>query len=479
MTPNARYLIVSDIHLTEVLEPVRGWMYYKGPELVVDGDLDALVRQFVTEGADDAALTLVLNGDIFDFDLVTTVPEPELWPVSRAERRYGLYPTPAKSAWKLAHMLAAHPGFVATLGRFVAAGHRVVYVLGNHDRELAFPEVQAVLRAAVAAAAGGATDADDCVRFEPWCLHEPGALWVEHGNQYDDWSSFHDLVAPAESVAVGAPMELPMGNLSCRYLINRIGTFNPHSEDFIRSGPAYVAHWLRYYAFSRHSLMLSWLWGSVLIVLTMLRGRRRAKRAPHVQRAHLVANGVAQGLTPEQVERLAAGFSRPVSEQLWRLVRELWLDRLALMALMVGGTIALALTPIPLWVKLMVPLTAFPLAWFLWDGVFSASIFDYVTRLPIAARRIAEVTGVPVVVMGHTHQPGVTPLDRGRTLANSGTWAPVGAGIDGEPLTPGKQNYVVVEVGAGAPIVRVGAWMAPESEAVGAALPVVGPVLAG
>jgi UDP-2,3-diacylglucosamine pyrophosphatase LpxH len=301
---------------------------------------------------------------------------------------------------------------------------------------------------------------------------------VEHGNQYDDWSSFHDLVAPAESAAAGAPMALPMGNLSCRYLINRIGTFNPHSEDFIRSGPAYVAHWLRYYAFSRHSLMLSWLWGSVLIVITMLRGRRRARHAPHLRRAHLVANGAAQGLTSEQVDRLAAGFSRPVSEQLWRLVRELWLDRLALMALMVGGTIALALTPIPLWVKLMVPLTAFPLTWFLWDGVFSASIFDYVTRLPAAARRIADVTGVAVVVMGHTHQPGVTPLDRGRTLANSGTWAPVGAGIDGEPLTPGKQNYVVVEVGAGAPVVRVGAWMTSEMEPVVVEAPEAEPALA-
>lgn len=462
---NARYLIVSDLHLTEVIEPVRGWMYYKGPELLVDHDLDGLVRRFEAESPADAALTLVLNGDVFDFDLVTTVPEPAPWPVSRAERRYGLAPTPEKSVWKLRRMLEAHPEFVATVARFVAAGHRVVYVLGNHDRELAFEPVQAVFREVVAAHAPGA-DLDAALRFEPWCLHEPGALWVEHGNQYDDWSAFHDLVRPAEREVEGAPMELPMGNLSCRYLINRIGTFNPHSEDFIRSGPAYVAHWLRYYAFSRHSLIWSWILGSFLIVLTMLGRRRRTRGGQPHRRAHLHAEGARHGLSPAQVDTLAAGFSRPVAEQLWRLLRELWLDRLALIFMMVGGTIALALTPIPLWVKLMVPLSAFPLAWFLWDGVFSGSIFDYVGRLPVAARRIADVTGAPVVVLGHTHQAGVTPLDRGRTLANSGTWAPVGAGVDGEPLTPGKQNYVVVDVSDGAAKVSVGAYMAPTPVAV-------------
>jgi len=458
---NARYLIVSDLHLTEVVEPVRGWMHYKGEELVVDGDLDGLVRRFVAESPDDVELTLVLNGDVFDFDLVTTIPEPAPWPVSRSERRYGLDPTPDKSVWKMRHMLASHPGFVATLGRFVAAGHRVVYVLGNHDRELAFAEVQAVLGEAVAEAAaahGRVVTPESCVRFEPWCFFERGELWIEHGNQYDDWSSFHDLVRPVEREVDGAPMELPMGNLSCRYLINRIGTFNPHSEDFIRSGPAYVAHWLRYYAFSRHSLIGSWILGSFLIVLTMLRVRRRTRGAAVHPREHLVADGARHGLTTEQVDHLRGGFSRPVSEQLWRLLRELWLDRLVLMALMVGGTVALALTPIPLWVKLMVPLTAFPLAWFLWDGVFSGSIFDYVARLPDVARRISDTTGARVVVMGHTHLAGVTPLDRGRTLANTGTWAPVGAGVDGEPLTPGKQNYVVVELG-GEPAVEVGAWM--------------------
>ena len=456
-----RALIVSDMHLTEVLTPVRGWMYYKKPELLVDESFDALVAEALATLAPGEAFTLVLNGDIFDFDLVTTVPKPAPWSVSSAERRYGLHPTPAKSAWKLEQMLAAHPRFVAALARVLSAGQEVVYVLGNHDRELAFPTVQARLRAAVAAAAG-IEPAAAALRFEPWCHHVPGALWVEHGNQHDDWSAFHDLVEPTASAAPEAAVELPMGNLSCRYLINRIGTFNPHDEDFIRSGPAYVAHWLRHYAFSRHSLIGAWLLGSLLIMVAMLRRDRPSRATVAARRERLRAEGARHGLTTEQVDALAARHRRPVAEQPLRLARELWLDRVLLILLMVGGTLSLALTPVPLWVKLMVPLAAFPLTWLLWNQVFSGSIFDYLRSLPAVGRHLAEVTGAPVVVMGHTHHAGLTPLDRDRVLANTGTWAPVGAGLDGEALTPGKQNFVVVAWRRGeVPSVRVGSWLAP------------------
>ncbi len=485
---HARYLVVSDIHLTEVAEPERGWMYYKRADLSPDADLAELIADFTADAAAGVALTLVLNGDIFDFDLVTSVPEPAPWKVRRAERRYGLDATPAKSAWKMERMVADHPTFIAALGRFVAAGHRVVYILGNHDRELVFPQVQRVLSESVAASAaerGRAVDPADVVRYEPWALHEPGAVWIEHGQQYDDWSAFADVIDPVESEAEGAQLALPMGNLSCRFLINRIGTFNPHDEDFIRSGFAYVVHWLRYYALSRHNLILSWLWGSVLIVLGVLRARRLGRRRPAAARAErLRAAGARQGLSAAQVDRLRAGFTRPVSEQLPRLLRELWMDRLLLIALMTGGTIALALAPIPLWVQLMVPLTAFPLLWFLWDGLFTGSIFDFVGRLPAAARNIADTTGVPVVVFGHTHDARLTALDRGRTLANSGTWAPVGAGLEGDkPLTPGKRNYVLITVAPddAAPRVELGSWMppAPTAGATAAAISQVAPACSG
>jgi len=47
----------------------------------------------------------VLNGDIFDFDLVTSVPKDPPWPVSFSSGASACSPPPPKSAWKLSRML--------------------------------------------------------------------------------------------------------------------------------------------------------------------------------------------------------------------------------------------------------------------------------------------------------------------------------------------------------------------------------------
>ena len=195
-----RYLVVSDLHLCDVEDHADGWKRYKSAAFVFDGQIAALVETFRTAG--DGEPTLVLNGDIFDFDLVAAVPDDPPFPVSRAERWRGLDATAEKSVWKLERVLAHHPRFVATLAQFAAHGHRIVYVLGNHDRELHFPEVRAALERAVRAAAGleGAEPARPLIQIEEWFYYVSGELYAEHGQQYDYYSSFRHLLAPVVEV---------------------------------------------------------------------------------------------------------------------------------------------------------------------------------------------------------------------------------------------------------------------------------------
>jgi len=68
--------------------------------------------------------------------------------MTETERHYGLHATEEKSAWKLSHIPRAAPALIEALASFLAGGHRVVYVLGNHDREFHFPAVQRSCRAA-------------------------------------------------------------------------------------------------------------------------------------------------------------------------------------------------------------------------------------------------------------------------------------------------------------------------------------------
>ena len=137
-----RYLVVSDLHLCDVEEHADGWKAYKSGLHRFDPEFERLVLRALDGLPPGATFTLLLNGDILDFDLVCAVPDDPPWPVSRSERLSGMDPTGPKSAWKCQRVLDHHPVFVQTLARVLCRGHEVVVVMGNHDREFHFDEVR-------------------------------------------------------------------------------------------------------------------------------------------------------------------------------------------------------------------------------------------------------------------------------------------------------------------------------------------------
>ena len=70
--------IVSDMHLTEAHEPDETrplWMAYKRREFYIDDEFAAFLDHI--EEKSDRPVELILNGDIFDFDAVTKLPDEE------------------------------------------------------------------------------------------------------------------------------------------------------------------------------------------------------------------------------------------------------------------------------------------------------------------------------------------------------------------------------------------------------------------
>ena len=457
-----RYLVVSDLHLSDVEEHADGWKSYKSSRWVFDEEFDRLVRRFVDESAPDDRSTLVLNGDIFDFDLVTAVPDRPPWPVRGFERRRGLDATAEKAAWKLERMLEHHPRFVATLAAFVAGGHELVYVLGNHDREFHFPEVQSALAGALErrAAADGRTLPREPVLFRPWFHYVPGEIYVEHGHQYDMYTTFRHHLWPTVPSRGRPAIALPMGNLSNRYLMTRMGFFNPHASDYILNLYRYFSHWLRHYAFSRRSLALNWLWGSLVVMAMLLRNKKKLHRTPPEQAARLEAAAAESGLSPEDVRALGQLQRKPITSRLFRLVRELWLDRLAIALGMCSGTLILALLPVPLWVKLMIPLSTFPLLYFIYEQLAAGeTIFTLDQEIPERARAVARTLPARIVTFGHTHKPRLIPLDESLTFVDTGTWAPIMRPRRPDELKPGYRNYLMAVFRDGRPEVEFGSWM--------------------
>ena len=444
-----RYLIVSDLHLADVEDHADGWKYFKASRYLYDEALDEVVDRFRREAAPDDQLTLVMNGDSFDFDLVVCTPDDPPWPVSGRERRLGLDPTEDKSLWKLERVLAAHRGFLEMLARFLAHGHQVVCVAGNHDPELHFDKVRDHLVQAIVAAGARLELAVDAsrFRFEPWFYYVEGDVYVEHGHQYDYYSSWRYQLTPFTTTEKPRRVALPMGNISNRRMATKMGYFNPHAADFILNVFRYADHWLRHYAFSRRSLVYHWLFGSLRVLYELLRQKRRLRQNPPDHAAALAAEAERSGLGVETMTALDELKRQPITGRVYRMVREFWIDRLVLAVLMTGGTIALALVPIPLWIKLMVPLCAFPLLYLVYEWFAHGETIYSAEREALShARQIRALLPVKVVTFGHSHVPEIVPIRPGTWYANTGTWAPIlTGGMTGE-LRPGLRNTLLLVV---------------------------------
>lgn len=460
-----RYLIVSDLHLCDVEDHADGWKAYKSSRYVWDAAFAELLARVEARG--EGPLTLVLNGDIIDFDLVSDVPESPAWPVRQTERLRGLDPSEPKSVWKLERVLSHHADFLRTLAGFVERGNDIVYVMGNHDREFHFPAVQRVLSDAIraAGAADGRVLPESVVRFEPWFFHVEGEVYCEHGQQYDHYNSFRHLLEPTIPNLHGdRVIALPMGNLSNRYLLGRMGFFNPHASDFILNLYAYIVHWLKHYAFSRHrGIFLNWFFGSLAVIWKLLEIKAQLLREPSDDPALLAAHAAHSGLTVPQLESLAELQHRPITDRFFLVIREFWIDRVIIATLMTLGTIALAVTPIPLWTKLTVPLMGFPLVYAIYEWiVHGGTIFDVEHHMPAVARAIARKLGVRVVSFGHVHKPRLVAVDRGVLYADTGTWAPIMDRTRPDCLATGYRNYLSVDFSGGPdPIVDFGSWIPP------------------
>lgn len=452
------YLLLSDVHLTQVLEsPIRGWWAYKDPRARQDMELVALLEQVQAMRPRHFTRTdVIFGGDTWDFDSVYGGPEHPMLPSE------GLPPTVAGSVWKLRRLLEDHAAFVAGLARFLADGNRVIFLMGNHDRELAFEEVAEVLRGTVAAAAppGKSRAVAAAVSFEPWFVYIPGVLYAEHGQQYDSTCSYRDVLSPFVPAHRRAPRELEasMGSLMGRHVLSSLGSFNPFDDDsFLKSLSGYAKHAFEHY-WPRRRFLSIYVGRSVRVVRLLRRQRRRvlASRPDH---ASLYASyACAKHVGVDFIALLRRLGSVPISDRPRHLFHELWLDRLittALAILIVTAGILNAET----WAQGVLMLGLIPPAVFVLRAMGRGSLaLQERGRWGLVAEQISSHLQVPIVCFGHSHRPERRPLRNGGRYYNLGTWAPVADVTEQQALMRARRYLIVRHVGPGRTHVAFQRW---------------------
>ena len=442
---DGKYLVVSDLHLTDIEENPKGWKRYKSKVYSITKSFEKLLEQCTQ----NREITLVFNGDIIDFDLVVATPNIPDFKVSRNEKKRGLYPTEEKSLWKLKRVLYDQEDFFTLIASFLSKGNRLVYVIGNHDREFYFEKLQEffVEYLLEIAEKNSITFSKEQIEFYPWFYYKNGEVYIEHGNQYDYYTSFKYILKPTIKNKGVEEIALPMGNLSNRYLMSSMGYFNPHASDYILSGFAYVKHWLVNYAFTKRSLMFNWIWGSILVMIKMISTKNKLNKNAKYNNELLKKEAKRLNITTKEIDGLNNLRQLPIAYKTFRIIKEFWLDRLFIIFILIGGTIALALVPIPLWIKLMVPLSSFPLFLFIYEMITKGeTIFTIEEKIPNYAKKIVSIIDTKVVIFGHSHKPRSFPINNKSLFIDSGTWAPVYSAKDPLRLNQGLRNYIYINI---------------------------------
>ncbi len=132
------------------------------------------VTRLTASATAGVSLELVINGDIVDFLAERSSSGPVWVPFT---------PDPDDACQKLEAIVTRDQPFFDALGQFLAAGHRLTLLLGNHDIELGLPPVRAKFASLLGV--GGHTDYEFIANDEAYVI---GGALIEHGNRYDGFN---------------------------------------------------------------------------------------------------------------------------------------------------------------------------------------------------------------------------------------------------------------------------------------------------
>jgi UDP-2,3-diacylglucosamine pyrophosphatase LpxH len=464
-------IILSDVHLGNDLNDLTTDGVHRSER--VDADLASLLAHYRRTPPRGRRWRLIIAGDFIDFIGMTILPrdgdldtEP-----SEEEREHGLGNAVDHGRVKLRAVAARHRAVFQALAEFVADGHALTIVHGNHDVEFHWDGVKQELKALLVQMAldarGGdgafAADFASRIEFAPWFYYVGGVAYVEHGHQYDTLCSTEHVMAPLSPLD---PRRIArsFSDIFLRWVVRPTRGVPEYGHE--RMGAVdYVMLGVRLGFGGLVALAMRF----ALAIRELLRLRRaylsdaaKALREEHERRMAALAEATRIGV--EKLRALAALQVPPVTRSLQKIFASLLLDRLMLAVLstmaigallVVGahhawawpaaGAVALG------WLLGHRRLTLRRRAWF-------GEKLDNDETLVERAGHLARLFPAAFVVMGHTHTPAVVRVAAGATYVNVGSWHE--AEITGReaPASRAARTHLIIHPAPEGPTAAFLAW---------------------
>jgi UDP-2,3-diacylglucosamine pyrophosphatase LpxH len=427
------YLIISDLHLRGGFNNPTAGLYH------FDEEFADFLRHYRIHRDTGRPWRLIIGGDLIEFLFITGSPDPAdrmLGGVSltESELRYGPGTAVEKSRWKLDVILrSSHPQLLLAMARFIAEGNEILVLRGNHDIELAWPEVQEHFRRLIAEHHPADVSymrmkelVAARVQFPLWFWYVPGLLYAEHGSQYDPFCSTEHVTNPLVPAAP-ALLQLSIADFSIRYFANQMKLINALAAENVMSVSEYIG-WVVGRNLPLLPRIVRLYSGMVRRVLaksgTPPAAAEAQVRAEHQRR--VAAFDERFGLPPGTAAQVDAMHATPVMRRPFATARFLALDLIAVAALFVVGAIGI-LVWAPTRGGLLVALGVLAaLGLVAYVGSLRFQRVSEAAELRRTAERIAELFRVRYVAFGHSHAAGTWQLANGSTYVNVGTWVPSG-----------------------------------------------------
>ena len=427
--PSSTYhtIVVSDFHLADA-EPSHKenplWKKFRRKDYFIDQTFADFLRCMVNE-VKGAPIELVFNGDTFDFDSITALPLHRDFDISYTEKLIGVDSTQEKSLFKIGLILRDHKVLIETLSEFVKEGNHVVFVIGNHDAELYWPQVQKAIHESL----NLPENLKHHVRFCEWFYIAQGGTLIEHGHQYDPYCLILDPIYPLVKKKGEYKIRLPFGNLANRYMVNQMGLKNPHSDDsFMKSVPEFANFFIAYEMKTQPFMILTWFFGALRTLFTSINeGLYPTIKDPLTLEDRLKQIAFKANSEVSVVLALKENHAHPAVMRPLMVLRELWLDRAFLLIMIVWGcwqifTTSNVFAHVSLWWFLVPLMASLPFFLYYAHGVKSdvrKNAGKALKRAPLSAK----MANVKKVVHGHTHLEGHLFIEDIEYI-NTGTWSP-------------------------------------------------------
>jgi len=433
-------LILSDVHLGNDLNDLRP----RGPgsrerrSEQVDVDLANLLVHYARTPPSGKRWRLIIAGDFIDFIGMAILPaEHELdTEPSDEERAHGLGNASDHGRLKLRAVVARHRPVFEALAAFVAKGHALTLIHGNHDMEFHWDGVKRDLEALLvrmALAAGGkgesfVSEFASRIEFAPWFYYAAGVAYIEHGHQYDTLCSTEHVMAPLSPLD---PRRIArsFSDVLLRWVVRPTKGVPEYGHD--RLGILDYVVMGAHMGFGGLLLLVARFMAGVFELFRLRRGyfteAAQTIREEHERRMDALSLKMRIGI--EKLRELAALQVPPVTRSIPKILAGVLLDRLLL-----GVAAGIALTGLAVFagargwswaamgtVALLTLLAHRQLS--AQRRIWFGEKLDNDATLVDRAGRLATLFPAAFVVMGHTHSPVMVPVAQGTSIyVNVGSW---------------------------------------------------------